>query len=292
MKRSDFRFIERLRVRWSEVDMQKIVFNGHYLMYFDTAMAGYWRALAMPYEATMQQLQGDLYVRKATLEYLGSARYDDVCEVGMRCARVGNSSITFTAALFRGENLLVHGELIYVFADPATQTSQPVPQALRDLFAAYEAGQTMLELTAAGWAEQGAAVQALRQEATADQQHNPAQRETDAADATALHVLARNRMGRVVATGRLRAAAEGVGQVDRLAVCPPVRGSGIGRAALAGLVDAARQRGDREVLLHAPSSAGAFYRRAGFVARGPVVEEAGMAHQAMVLALDGARALR
>ena len=30
--RSDFRFFHRLRVRWAEVDMQKIVFNAHYLM--------------------------------------------------------------------------------------------------------------------------------------------------------------------------------------------------------------------------------------------------------------------
>jgi len=41
MKRQDFRFFHRLRVRWVEVDMQKIVFNAHYLMYFDTAMADY-----------------------------------------------------------------------------------------------------------------------------------------------------------------------------------------------------------------------------------------------------------
>ena len=48
MNRKDFRFFHRLRVRWAEVDMQKIVFNAHYLMYFDTAVADYWRALAMP----------------------------------------------------------------------------------------------------------------------------------------------------------------------------------------------------------------------------------------------------
>ncbi len=29
MKRQDFRFAHRLRVRWVEVDMQQIVFNGH-----------------------------------------------------------------------------------------------------------------------------------------------------------------------------------------------------------------------------------------------------------------------
>ena len=47
----------RLRVRWAEVDMQKIVFNAHYLQYFDTAMADYWRDLCLPYEAAMHLLQ-------------------------------------------------------------------------------------------------------------------------------------------------------------------------------------------------------------------------------------------
>ena len=54
--REDFRFFHRLRVRWAEVDMQKIVFNAHYLMYFDTAIGDYWRVLALPYEAAMRHL--------------------------------------------------------------------------------------------------------------------------------------------------------------------------------------------------------------------------------------------
>ena len=103
IQRSSFRFLERLRVRWAEIDSQKIVFNGHYLMYIDTAVAGYWRALAAPYAQTMEHLGGDLYVRKATLEYVASAIYDDVLYVGVRCARVGHSSILFSAAVFRQE---------------------------------------------------------------------------------------------------------------------------------------------------------------------------------------------
>ncbi len=31
-QRADFRSFHRLQVRWAEVDMQKIVFNAHYLM--------------------------------------------------------------------------------------------------------------------------------------------------------------------------------------------------------------------------------------------------------------------
>ena len=82
MKRSDFRFIYRLRVRWAKIDMQKIVFNGHYLMYFDTAVGDYWRHLVLPYEQTMHDLGGDLYVVKSTLEYKASAVYDELLHIG------------------------------------------------------------------------------------------------------------------------------------------------------------------------------------------------------------------
>ena len=77
MKRSDFRFFHRLRVRWAEVDMQKIVFNAHYLMYFDTAIADYWRALAMPYDEAMALLGGDIFLKKGAIEFHASARMDD-----------------------------------------------------------------------------------------------------------------------------------------------------------------------------------------------------------------------
>ena len=138
--RADFRHFERLRVRWAEVDLQKIVFNGHYLMYLDTAVAGYWRAMALPYQTTMDQLGGDLYVRKATLEYNASARYDELIDVGIKTARIGNSSMVLAGGVFRGGELLVGGELVYVFANPATQTSLPVPPELREVLTAFEAG--------------------------------------------------------------------------------------------------------------------------------------------------------
>ena len=131
MKRTDFRFLERLRVRWAEIDLQKIVFNGHYLMYFDTAITGYWRALALPYVQTLEYLGGDLLVRKATLEYHGSARLDDLLDIGVRSTRIGNSSLVFAMAVFRNDELLVSGELVYVFADPATQSAKNCAMCFR-----------------------------------------------------------------------------------------------------------------------------------------------------------------
>ena len=49
----------------------------------------------------MHDLGGDFYVRKASVEYEASARYDDRLEVGIRCERVGNTSMLLRGAVRR-----------------------------------------------------------------------------------------------------------------------------------------------------------------------------------------------
>ncbi|BEP92055.1 hypothetical protein GmRootA79_04390 [Acidovorax sp. A79] len=281
MQRSDFRCFHRLRVRWAEVDMQKIVFNAHYLMYIDTAMSDYWRALALPYEAGMLALDGEMYVKKATLEYHASARLDDTLDVGLRCARVGNSSSLFQAGIFSGDQLLVSGELVYVFADPATQTSRPVPDSLRSIFEGFEAGAAMAEVKTGDWNTLGRDAGRLRTAVFVREQGIPADIEADALDASARHAVLYNRLGMPVATGRLLQEAAGVGRIGRMAVDRSVRGAQWGQQLLEALVAAARARGDGEVRLHAQRSAEGFYRRAGFAVVGEPWEEAGIAHIAM-----------
>lgn len=284
-RRQDFRHLHRLRVRWAEVDMQGIVFNGHYLMYLDTAVADYWRALALPYAESMQHFGGDLYVRKATLEYLASARYDDVLDIGIRCGRIGNSSMVFEGVVFRADQRLVGGELVYVFADPATQTSKPVPPAFRAVLQDFEAGQSMIQVRSGGWDELGTDAHAIRTEVFIEEQKIPASLEWDEADASCLHAVAYNRIGMPLATGRLLEHVPGVAKIGRMAVRQPLRGGRAGRSVLDALMAAARARGDREVLLHAQTSAAGFYARSGFVPRGPEFDEAGIPHIEMVRAL-------
>jgi len=281
MNRQEFRFFDRLRVRWAEIDAQKIVFNGHYLMYFDTAMTGYWRALALPYAETMEFLGGDLYVRKATLEYHASARQDDVLDVGMRCARIGTSSMLFCGGVFRQDELLVSGEIVYVFADPHTQTSKPVPEPLRKLLLGFEAGEAMLDVRTGDWDELGQVARALREEVFVAEQRIPADLEWDAADAGAIHAVAFNRFGLPLATGRLILQQDGPARIGRMATSRLVRNSGVGRQVLDALSAAAQSRGARELLLHAQTSAQNFYLRAGFTPRGEVFEEAGIPHVEM-----------
>ena len=286
MKRQDFRFSHRMRVRWVEVDMQKIVFNGHYLMYFDTAVTDYWRQLAMPYAETMHQLGGDLFVKKASVEYHASAEMDDFLDVCMRCDRVGNSSMNFAGAIFRGDELLITSELVYVYADPVAKKSQPIPAPLRDMLEGFERGEDMVQLHMGSWHDFQKLASPLRTEVFVNEQKVPAELEWDHQDDTALHAVALNHMGMPLATGRLLQHATGVARIGRMAVKKQMRGSDLGQRVLQALMSAAKDRGDTQVVLHAQCSAEGFYKRSGFRPHGAVFEEAGIAHIEMARELS------
>ena len=231
-------------------------------------------------------LGGDLYVKKATVEYHASAHADDQIDVAMKCGRIGNSSITFTGAIFRGDEHLISAEIVYVFADPATQTSRPVPEALRAILLGFEAGEPMVSIRVGGWAELGADASAVRQEVFVEEQKIPKELEWDVADADAVHAVAYNRLGQPLATGRyLPYGQPGVVKIGRMAVKRVLRGSGVGRDVLLALTDTARQRGEQEVLLHAQRSAAGFYTRLGYAVRGEPFEEAGIPHIEMHMRL-------
>lgn len=138
MAKPDFRFVHTLRVRWSEVDKQGIVFNGHYLTYFDVGVTEYYREIGMPYPDAIVSEGADLYAKKAEIEYHASAEYDDLVDVCVRVARIGGSSFQFRIELYRGDELLVSGLLIYVNANPETRKAAPLPDLLKDAFRKFE----------------------------------------------------------------------------------------------------------------------------------------------------------
>lgn len=139
MAKHEFRFIYRLRVRWAEVDRQGIVFNGHYLTYFDVGITEYYRALGYPYPDGLAQHGSDLYVRKAEIEYHASAEYDDELDICVRVERLGRSSFDFRIEIHRADRMLVSGKVVYVNADPVARKASPVPLFLRDAIKSFEA---------------------------------------------------------------------------------------------------------------------------------------------------------
>ncbi len=138
MAREDFRFLHTLRVRWAEADMQGVVFNAHYLTFFDVALTEYFRTLKESSDGSLGVSGDDLFVAHAELDYHASARYDDMLDVGVRISRFGRSSMDFRIEIFRGDEHLISGRMTYVYTDPAERRPAPIPEAFRAGVHAFE----------------------------------------------------------------------------------------------------------------------------------------------------------
>jgi acyl-CoA thioester hydrolase len=140
MSREQFWFFHPFRVRYSEIDGQGVVFNAHYLTYFDTTITEYFRAIGYDQFADAKTTGIDFHVVKSLIEYKAPVRFDQELEVGARVARIGSSSISFELAIFlKGANdALVTGEIVWVYTDQKTHRPVPITTSIRDMIAARE----------------------------------------------------------------------------------------------------------------------------------------------------------
>ena len=138
VSRDDFRFVHTLRVRWSEVDAQGVVFNPNYFTYVDVAVTEYYRELGYPYPGELLAHGSDSFAVKATGEFHASARYDELLDLRVRVARLGKSSFTVVCAIHCEDRHVFTGELVYVNVDVDSRRPMPVPDFLRDAIFAYE----------------------------------------------------------------------------------------------------------------------------------------------------------
>jgi acyl-CoA thioester hydrolase len=140
MSREQFWFFFPFRVRYSEIDGQGVVFNAHYLTYFDTSITEYFRALGYDQYVDSRKTGIDFHVVKSLIEYKAPVLFDWELDVGARVARIGNTSLTFELAIFlKGNNeALVTGEIVWVYTDQKTHRPVPIPQSMRDLIATRE----------------------------------------------------------------------------------------------------------------------------------------------------------
>lgn len=122
--------------------MQGVVFNAHYLAYFDVALTEYWEALTGARNADGDRVLEHLYVVKSVIDYHASARFDDVVDIGVRIARLGRASMTCHFEIHRTGEHLITGETVYVHA--VDGSSVPFPDAFRCKVAEFERTQPTL----------------------------------------------------------------------------------------------------------------------------------------------------
>jgi acyl-CoA thioester hydrolase len=132
MAKSDFKFFYPIRVRYAETDLQGIVFNAHYLTYFDTAIYEYLRDLPFDYIEHVKHTETDFHVVKVLIEFYGPSHFDDEIEVHVRTGRIGRSSLTFLIEIYpkNSETTLAKGEVVWVNTDQKSHESSQLPEEL------------------------------------------------------------------------------------------------------------------------------------------------------------------
>ncbi len=131
MPRADFRFAHRLRVRYSEIDSQAIVYNPRYLDYADIGVTEYFRALGIPTAPGPDT--PEFHAARAAVDYKVPIKVDEEVDVCVRTQRIGRSSMTLLVEMHglksgpAADDLRAAVELVYVHVDLASHRPQPVP---------------------------------------------------------------------------------------------------------------------------------------------------------------------
>lgn len=145
--------------RYAEVDQQGVVFNGHYLTWFDEACTGFLDHLGVTYPDLLATGH-DMQVVHSEIDYLASVRWRDSVRIAVQCQRMGSSSFTLGFTVLRrnsafsssrpdladssahpdpdsDEQPAVRGHNVYVVVSTRDWTKRPIPDALRDALAAH-----------------------------------------------------------------------------------------------------------------------------------------------------------
>ena len=131
MKRNLYNFFYTLRVRYAEVDAQGIVFNSHYLTYFDCAITEYYRKIKYNYISEVKKSNKDFHVIKTTIEYKKPISFDQIIDLGVKVSKIGNTSLTFDISIYsnRKNILLAEGNIIQVYTDQIKKCSTPLSKS-------------------------------------------------------------------------------------------------------------------------------------------------------------------
>ncbi|MFQ3236289.1 MAG: acyl-CoA thioester hydrolase [Paraglaciecola sp.] len=123
-----------LRVRYGECDAQQVVFNARYADYIDIAMTEYFRAAIGSFQALIDKGL-DNQVVSLHIDWLASARFDDVLAISVNPTKVGHTSYSFELLITQSgsRTIVAKSTVTYVMVDTANYQKTPIPDWLREI---------------------------------------------------------------------------------------------------------------------------------------------------------------
>ena len=134
-----FKFSARTRVGFSDTDAQGIVYYGRYFPYIDLARVEYHRALGL-LGIEVGEPGVEFVTRACTIQYEAPAVFDDELEVFIRVAKIGRTSATYEAAVYRARDdvLMVTATQTLVLVDLEERKPCEIPASFRETISQFE----------------------------------------------------------------------------------------------------------------------------------------------------------
>jgi acyl-CoA thioester hydrolase len=131
--------------RYAEVDQQGVVFNGHYLTWFDEACTGFLDNLDVAYPGLIASGY-DIQVVHSEIDFAGPVRWRDAVHVEVHCDRIGSTSFTLGFDVVRSAGKdsatepqsAVRGHNVYVVVSTDDWAKRPIPPVLREALTSVE----------------------------------------------------------------------------------------------------------------------------------------------------------
>lgn len=134
-----YHFSTKVRIRYTEIDGQMIVMNSNYLNYIIITNTEFFRHLGLKM-TNFDESQFDIALITSNLEFKGPAFFDDILEINLRIAEIGNKSYKAEYAMVReatGE-VLFTAKNVYACFNPILKKSAPIPEYVKDKFRALQ----------------------------------------------------------------------------------------------------------------------------------------------------------
>jgi acyl-CoA thioester hydrolase len=128
--------------RYAEIDQQGVVFNGHYLTWFDEACTAFLDHLGVTYPGLIASGH-DIQVVHSEIDFMGPVRWRDSVRVEVHCRRIGSTSFTLGFSVLRSasdteETTAVRGHNVYVVVSTDDWAKRPIPPVVREALTSVE----------------------------------------------------------------------------------------------------------------------------------------------------------
>jgi acyl-CoA thioester hydrolase len=122
--RDKFVYFCDITTRWKDNDVFGHVNNVVYYSYFDTCVTGYSIAQGILDPKKSPTL---CLVIETQCRYHSSIAFPDIVHVGLRVAKLGNSSVRYEIGIFKNDETIAsaEGHFVHVYVD--RETNRPVP---------------------------------------------------------------------------------------------------------------------------------------------------------------------